>query len=356
MIRNPCLRCISYLPLTLALFGCGSSEPGNARTGSALKLAFIPKTSDNLVFKIGFDGAEFGARSLSGSTGTQIDVEYLASAELDPVAEQGFVRQAIAAKKDGILVSCVDASITAPIDEAVAAGIPVITYDSDCPDSRRLAFYSVQAEDSGAKSADLLAAAMGSGPKTIAVLTGRAGADNLERRLAGFTNRLAAAYPDITVATTVHCLETAESCAPAVEDDIIARYPDLDGLFSAGLWGLAGACTCSESGLTCACSDNQMPNWKAAAKGKLRTVAYDSLPFELSLMKQGYVSALVGQRYFGWGYDTVSLMYQHLASDGQVSGFIDSGFDVVCPNNVEKMIANWNAADFSEPLPLTCSL
>jgi ribose transport system substrate-binding protein len=354
MIRGALRRCIYCLPLALVLSGCGGSDE-DARS-AAIELAFIPKTSNNLVFKIGFDGAEFAARSLSRTTGKPIKVEYLASPDLDPVAEQGLVRQAIASKKDGLLVSCLDDSLSQPIDEAVEAGIPVITYDSDCPDSKRLGFYSVQAEDTGAKSADLLVSAMGDGPKTIAILTGRAGADNLERRLVGFTERLASTYPDVTIATTIRCLETAESCGPAVENEIIAQYPELDGFFAAGLWGLASACTCSDTGLSCVCSDNQMPRWKAAAKGKLKTVAYDSLPFQIMLMKQGYVSALLGQKYFGWGYDTVSLMHQELTSGGVAGGFIDSGFDVVCPNNAKQMSDNWDAADFSQPLTPECDL
>jgi len=73
-------------------------------------------------------------------------------------------------------------------------------------------------------------------------------------------------------------------------------------------------------------------------------------------MQQGYVSALVGQKYFGWGYDTVSLMYEHLTSAGMVDGFVDSGFDVVCPNNAQQLSANWDAADFSQPLTPECDL
>jgi ribose transport system substrate-binding protein len=349
MTARALVRGISCLPLALALLGCESSDEPAA--SPVIELAFIPKTSNNLVFKIGNDGAQFGARDLARSAEPQIKVEYLASPELDPVLEQGLIRQAITSKKDGLLVSCIDDSITASIDEAVEAGIPVITYDSDCPESKRLGFYSMRSEETGAKGADLLASAMGAGPKTIAILTGRAGADNLERRVAGFTNRLSAMYPDIAVVATVRCLETGESCGPAVEDEIVARYPNLDGLFVVGLWGLLAGCSCSESGMTCLCEDHQMPNWKAAAKGKLKTVAYDTLPFELTLMNQGYVSALLGQKYFGWGYDTVSLMFGHLTSGAQISDFIDSGFDVVCPNNAEDMTGKWQAADFREPLP-----
>ena len=73
-------------------------------------------------------------------------------------------------------------------------------------------------------------------------------------------------------------------------------------------------------------------------------------------MNQGYVSALLGQKYFGWGYETVSLMYDHLTEGREVSAFIDSGFDVVCPNNAADMITKWNSADFRTPLTPECAL
>jgi ribose transport system substrate-binding protein len=264
------------------------------------------------------------------------------------------IRQAIDSKKDGLLVSCIDDSISDPIDEAVEAGIPVITYDSDCPNSKRLGFYSMVSEDTGERGADLLAAAMGSGPKTVAILTGRAGADNLERRAAAFEARMADEYPDVEIVETVNCLETAESCGGGIEEGLIEKYPDLDGLFVVGLWGLLEACTCSDSGMTCKCEDDQMPKWKAAATNGLKTVAYDSLPLELELLEQGYITALLGQKYFGWGYDTVRVMYEHLTDDKDVSEFIDSGFDVVCANNASEMKEKWQASDFSTPLEPEC--
>lgn len=351
---RPLVFCVVCFPFVSALVGCGGDD--GPESSDAIEMAFIPKTSNNLVFKIGNDGAQYGARALTSSSGRQVRVEYMASPVLEPAREQELIREAIAGRKDALLVSCIDESISGPIDEAVDAGIPVITYDSDCPDSRRLGFYSMSSEATGAKAAELLASAMGPGQKSVAILTGRPGADNLERRVAGFTATLAASYPDITVATTVHCGETAETCGSAVEDEIVAEHPELDGLFVVGLWGLLEACDCSETGLSCICSDDQMPRWKAAAKGKLKTVAFDSLPFELTLLSQGYVSALVGQKYFGWGYDTVALMHDHLTTGRTVDGFIDSGFDVVCPNNVDDMASKWQAADFTTPLAPACDL
>jgi ribose transport system substrate-binding protein len=59
----------------------------------------------------------------------------------DPQAEVQEFRGAVALKPAGILVSVADAALMKPeIDAAVTAGIPVITIDSDAPDSRRLYF------------------------------------------------------------------------------------------------------------------------------------------------------------------------------------------------------------------------
>src|SRR5215472_708047 len=59
----------------------------------------------------------------------------------DPQAEVKEFRDAIALKPAGILVSVADTSAMTPaINEAIDAGIPVITVDSDAPASRRLYF------------------------------------------------------------------------------------------------------------------------------------------------------------------------------------------------------------------------
>jgi len=59
----------------------------------------------------------------------------------DPQAEVQEFRSAVALKPAGILVSVADAAQMKPaIDDAVSAGIPVITIDSDAPDSKRLYF------------------------------------------------------------------------------------------------------------------------------------------------------------------------------------------------------------------------
>jgi ribose transport system substrate-binding protein len=68
----------------------------------------------------------------------------------DPQAEVQEFRGAVALKPAGILVSVADAAQMKPaIDDAMNAGIPVITIDSDAPDSKRLYFIGTNNLEAG---------------------------------------------------------------------------------------------------------------------------------------------------------------------------------------------------------------
>src|SRR5713226_9175112 len=59
----------------------------------------------------------------------------------DPKAEEEEFQRVVKLKPAGILVSAAEAGLLQPdIDTAISAGIPVITIDSDAPQSNRLLF------------------------------------------------------------------------------------------------------------------------------------------------------------------------------------------------------------------------
>jgi ribose transport system substrate-binding protein len=83
--------------------------------------------------------ARAGLEKAAGQYGVKSDVR--GPDNYDPQAEVQEFRSAVALKPAGILVSVADAAQMKPaIDDAVSAGIPVITIDSDAPDSKRLYF------------------------------------------------------------------------------------------------------------------------------------------------------------------------------------------------------------------------
>src|SRR5579864_7484843 len=92
----------------------------------------------------------------AGTGFTNAAAEYGVTAELrgpdgfDPQAEVQEFRSMVARKPAGILISVADAKLMTPeIDAAVAAGIPVITVDSDAPQSHRLYFIGTNNLEAG---------------------------------------------------------------------------------------------------------------------------------------------------------------------------------------------------------------
>ena len=74
-------------------------------------------------------------------------------------------------------------------------------------------------------------------------------------------------------------------------------------------------------------------------------IAFDALPEELDYVRQGYVQVLVGQKLWGWGYESVRLLKQ--IHDGQKTPEItDSGVDIVTKDNVEEYAQKWKTGKF----------
>src|SRR5208283_4581581 len=114
----------------------------------------------------------------------------------DPQAEVQEFRTAVALKPAGILVSVADAGLMKPaIDDAINAGIPVITIDSDAPESKRLYFIGTN---------NLQAGRMG-GDRVVQKLHGKGSVvfytmpqTNLEQRLKGYKD-VFADHPGIKI-------------------------------------------------------------------------------------------------------------------------------------------------------------
>lgn len=105
----------------------------------------------------------------------------------DAQAEQQEFRRLIALpqKPSGILVSAADPAIMKPdIDAAIAAGIPVITVDSDAPSSKRLLFVGTNNYDAGVMGGRVAAKELkGKGNVVVFTMPSQA---NLAERLNGY--------------------------------------------------------------------------------------------------------------------------------------------------------------------------
>jgi len=131
-------------------------------------------------------GAEYG-----------VSVDTRGPAGLNPQAEVDEFKAMVARKPAGILVSVANSKLMAPeIDAAIAAGIPVITMDSDAPESKRLYFIGTNNREAGRLGGHRAAAQL-NGKGNVVFFT-NPGQPNLDERLKGYQD-IFATYPGIKV-------------------------------------------------------------------------------------------------------------------------------------------------------------
>ncbi len=107
----------------------------------------------------------------------------------------------LSSSRPGILVSAADAGLLQPeIDAAIGASIPVITIDSDAPQSKRLLFVGTNNYQAGLMGGQVAAKRM-QGRGTVAVFT-MPGQKNLAERLSGYREAFAA-HPQIKIIEVV---------------------------------------------------------------------------------------------------------------------------------------------------------
>ena len=306
--------------VALAVSGCSGSKEQPASNapaaGQRLRFAVIPKALDIPVFNYAKIGAERQAKDYGN-----VDVLWNAPSSADQLKQKEFIESAITQHVDGIAISALNGDfLTETINKAVDAGIPVVMWDSDAPKSKRFAFYGVDDLASGRILGEQ-AIRLLDGKGKVAIITS-VGSTNLQQRLDGLKQALAKA-PGIQIVEIYDIKEDAVRCA-----EIIAtgtnRYPDLAAWLAVGGWPIFTR------------------NATAAVDpAKTKVISFDTIQPGLDLLREGKVTVLLGQKYFGWGSESVKLLYDYKHGKTPSSPIIDSGVDVVTRENVDDYAARW---------------
>jgi ribose transport system substrate-binding protein len=299
--------------------GCTAGGPAPAASNAgkpSLRFAVIPKALDIPVFNYAKIGAERAAAELGG-----VEVLWSAPASADQLKQKEILESYITQRVDGIAISALNGDfLTETINRAIDAGIPVVTWDSDAPKSKRMAFYGVDDRASGVILGEQTIKLL-NGKGKVAIITSM-GATNLQNRLDGTREALAKA-PGIEV---VEVFDIKEDAIRAAE--IIAsggrRYPDLAAWISVGGWPVF--------------TRNATATVDPA---KTKVISFDTIDPALDLLREGKVQVLLGQKYFGWGSESIKLLHGFKNGKKISSPIIDSGVDVVTKENVEEYAAQW---------------
>ena len=286
------------------LSGCrGEQQSAPAATSAparppGLKIAMIAKSATNPVFVSARKGAEAAAKELAQKHGVPIEIVWMTPADEDGQVQAQKIAQAVKEGVSAILISCSDAGkVTGAIDDAVARGVPVMTFDSDAAESKRFAFYGVDDEKTGETLMRELAAQMRK-KGSVAILAGNQNAPNLRKRVDG-VKKEAAKNPGIKIVGTFYHVEKAKDAAAEVVRAQKAN-PQIQG------WAMIGGWPLFTPRLL-----------KDLDPAKVKIVAVDALPAELVYVDKGLAPVLLAQPTYLWGYVSVQRIIDkvHLKQD-----------------------------------------
>src|SRR5437016_10669109 len=179
-------------------------------------IGLVAKSQGNPVFQAARVGANDAAKDLSKAHGVNIKIDWRTPNEEDAQKQAEAIEQLVLAGADGIAVSCSDANkLTDAINSAVKNGVPVATFDSDAPASKRFVTFGVDDIKCGEQVMDELAKIM-EGKGIVAILAGNQNAPNLQKRVQGAKNA-AKQYPGIKIRETYYHKETPQDAAAKVQ-------------------------------------------------------------------------------------------------------------------------------------------
>jgi len=269
-------------------------------------------------------GIEFGqvikAGALAAGKELGINVEFVGPIGIKVDEEVAFVENAITKRVSGLAISNVNGEALNPvIDKAMAANIPVVTYNSEAAGSKRMGFFGQDLVLSGKVAGDALKEFMGADGK-ILIITGEAAASWSQDRENGAKASIAK-YPGIKIVNTISTGWEEQAQYAAIENAIRAN-PDLKGIIS------LDAATTPATG-------RALLRLKKA--GTIKHVGFDLIPETLDNVKSGATNVALSQNPYMQGYMPVKALYEFITTKKAIKSS-DTGILRVDTKNVDEYL------------------
>ena len=314
--------CLLLTALLLPLISCGSGHSGENYVLISVNVK-VPYWQSA--------GAGFS------QAGQQLGVAYSFAGpdSYDLAAERAELDSAIQKKPSGILISVADPNaVKDDIDRAIAAGIPVITVDSDAPTSKRLFFIGTNNFQAGVAGGKRLAQELKS--KGNVVVFTMPSQPNLNERLRGYLDALEG-YPQIKIIRIVD-----------IKGDPRIAFDNTTLLVGNDKKEHVDAFVCLE-----AQSGNEVATVLNSNGVKGRTViAMDTDPATLEWIRKGVITTTISQKPYTMAFLGLKMLddlhhegLQKLDSDwardsfAPVPSFVDTGSALVDKSNVDAFVA-----------------
>ncbi len=217
---------------------------------------------------------------------------------------------------DGIAISCTTGdALMASINAALEAGIQVVCYDVDSPNSNREYYIGTENYKAGYTCGEYmidLYADSGMEEVRVAILAGIPGADDIEARIRGFEDAIA--DTNIRTVYTFACNDNVDEAIEGLEAYSRANADEFDAWFMAGGWPFTVDVTA-------------LPNtteWKLADPNH-KVVTMDIFPDTTpAFFEAGVIDVAVGQNFYNMGYQCVETLVSLIKGEEVEAEFDDT--------------------------------
>ncbi len=240
-----------------------------------------------------------------------IKVEFFKPPQAMLEEQKRFIETMLAKGIDGIAISVIDPDNMTPFLNEVGNQVPLVMFDSDAPESNRLAYVGMSNYAAGRLAGETIKELLPDGGDFV-IIVGRLDAQNAIERRQGIIDELSGLpyqknYPGkMTPAEpNIKCdkwtlVDTRtdggdESRAKSNAEDVLIKYPDLDLML--GMWSY------STPAIISAVRD-------ADKLGKIHIVAFDQETEVLQGIRDGYVYATMAQDPYTYGYKSCEILYK----------------------------------------------
>lgn len=268
--------------LILAAVGLAVLTTSCARKPANI-IGVIPKGSSHVFWQTVHAGAIKAARE----TGYEI-LWNAPAVEGDRSRQIAIVESMINQEVAGIALAPADReALSAVVERAAAAGIPVMIFDSGIDTPKRLGYVGTDNKNGGRLAARRLGEVLG-GKGLAAVITDTPGSASTGERDAGFVDEIAKKLPQIRLLDIRYC-ETNRAKARAITENLLTAHSDLAGIFADHENATAGTALAL----------------KSRNRRDVKLVGFDASEQLTADMKDGWIDSLIVQNPFEMGYDAV---------------------------------------------------
>jgi simple sugar transport system substrate-binding protein/ribose transport system substrate-binding protein len=226
--------------------------------------------------------------------------------------------ESLMSKMDGLAISSVSTDALSPvIDRIIAAGIPVVAFNTDNPASKRLVFAGQDLVQSGREAGKLMVKTLDGKGKVIITTIDAAAQWSIDREK-GAREALGEAK-GIEIVQTVNTGTDPQAIYSAIENAMLAN-PDVTGILS----------------LEC-CSTPAAGTWveRSNKVGQVKVVGFDLLDQTVDLVQKGAIDATIDQAPEKQGYAAVDLLVKFLK--GESVSTVDTGVGIYDKSNIDKV-------------------